>query len=164
MAATGGKLYRRFAIGGLLAAVSAVLISAGLFTIFSALSQDHIDLPSEGSVEEILQHTVGSGEGDTLGGLPEAAADLDDRISMEVSPNAGALEPVPTPSTPLPGSSPAPRPTPSPVPTATPAPPPLPPPRPAPVAIAIPHLEIAGSVVAMGLGRRQVPRGPRRPG
>ena len=52
------KLDRFLVLGGVVAVASAAPLSAGLFTIFSAVADDHVDLPSEGVLEELLQDTV----------------------------------------------------------------------------------------------------------
>jgi LPXTG-site transpeptidase (sortase) family protein len=129
------KLDRFLALGGLVAIASAVLLSAGLLAIFSAVADDHVDLPSEGSLEEMLR-----------GGV-------DDRGSAGVSPadaSADPREPVATPG---------PEPSPSLIPTSTPPPPP----PPAPVALAIPRLEAAAPVVPLGLDADRYPEVPDGP-
>jgi len=49
------SINRNLAITGLVLFVSTLLLVAGLASIFIALSDDNVDLPSEGSLEEILQ-------------------------------------------------------------------------------------------------------------
>ncbi len=49
------SINRRLAITGLVFFASTSLLVAGLVSIFVALSDDNVDLPSEGSLEEILQ-------------------------------------------------------------------------------------------------------------
>lgn len=49
------SLDRRLAIAGLVVFASALLLAAGLVSILVALNDDNVDLPSEGSLEEILQ-------------------------------------------------------------------------------------------------------------
>ncbi len=46
---------RRLVITGLVFFASTSLLVAGLVSIFVALSDDNVDLPNEGSLEEILQ-------------------------------------------------------------------------------------------------------------
>lgn len=46
---------RRLAIAGLVVFASALLLVAGLVSIFVAVKDDNVDLPSEGSLEEILK-------------------------------------------------------------------------------------------------------------
>ena len=49
------SINRRLAITGLVFFASTSLLVAGLVSIFVALSDDNVDLPNEGSLEEILQ-------------------------------------------------------------------------------------------------------------
>ena len=49
------SINRNLAITGLVLFASTLLLVAGLVSIFVALSDDNVDLPSEGSLEEILQ-------------------------------------------------------------------------------------------------------------
>ena len=67
------KLDRFLVLGGLLAVASAVLLSAGLLGIFSAVADDHVDLPSEGTLEDILRDAVDD-DGIRLEGMGESAA------------------------------------------------------------------------------------------
>ena len=53
MSAMRRKLDRCLVVGGVVAIASVALLGAGLFTIFSALAEDRVDLPSEGTLEEI---------------------------------------------------------------------------------------------------------------
>lgn len=46
---------RRLAISGLVLLVSALLLVSGLVSIFVALNDDNVDLPSEGNLEDILR-------------------------------------------------------------------------------------------------------------
>ncbi len=130
-------LDRVLVLGGLLAVASAALLSAGLFTILSARSDNGIDLPSEGVLEEIL------------------------RDAVEVSPATASPDSLQT------ASDQPPMPTPPSFPTSTPSPPPPspppPPPPPAPVALAIPRLEAAAPVVALGLDADRYPEVPDGP-
>ncbi|MDO8614565.1 MAG: class F sortase [Dehalococcoidia bacterium] len=48
------KVDRRTALGGLTALASAGLLALGLFTVVSALTDDDIPLPSEGSLQQII--------------------------------------------------------------------------------------------------------------
>ena len=150
------KLDRPLVVGGLLAIVSAALLSAGLFTIFSTLSQERVDLASRGSLEEILRDARDTSENDDLVGAPDAGFGRDDLPPSEASIIAAPADSPPTAS---PHS-----PTPSPAPTRTPVPIPSPPPcPPEPVAIAIPRLEIEAPVVAMGLDAERYPEVPDGP-
>jgi sortase A len=49
------KIDRRLTIAGLVVLASSLLLIIGLVSIFTALDDDNVDLPSEGSLEEILQ-------------------------------------------------------------------------------------------------------------
>ncbi len=49
------KIDRRLTITGLVVIASSLLLIIGLVSIFTALGDDNVDLPSEGSIEEILQ-------------------------------------------------------------------------------------------------------------
>ena len=49
------SINRNLAITGLVLFASTLLLAAGLVSIFVALSDDNVDLPSEGSLEEILE-------------------------------------------------------------------------------------------------------------
>lgn len=49
------KIDRRLTIAGLVVLASSLLLIIGLVSIFTALNDDNLDLPSEGSLEEILQ-------------------------------------------------------------------------------------------------------------
>lgn len=49
------KIDRRLTITGLVVLASSLLLIIGLVSIFTALNDDNVDLPSEGSLEEILQ-------------------------------------------------------------------------------------------------------------
>ena len=49
------NLDRRFAIAGVVLFVSGLLLVAGLVSIVVTLNDDNVDLPSEGSLEEILR-------------------------------------------------------------------------------------------------------------
>jgi len=108
---------------------------------FMGLADDHVDLPSEGTLEDILRDAVDDG-GIRLEGMGESAA------AARADPPRPALTTTPTP-----------KPSPSPIPT--PAPPP--PPPPAPVAIAIPRLDVAAAVVPMGLDADRYPEVPDGP-
>jgi len=131
------KLDRLLVLGGLLAVASAVLLSVGLLGIFSAVADDHVDLPGEGTLEDILRDGVDEG-GIGLEGVGESAA------AARADPPRSALTTAPTPT-----------PSPSPMPT--------PPPPPAPVAIAIPRVDIAAPVVPMGLDADRYPEVPDGP-
>lgn len=54
------KLDRRLAVTGLVLVASAVLLVVGLVSILVTLSDDNVDLPNEGSLEEILQERESS--------------------------------------------------------------------------------------------------------
>lgn len=152
------KLDWGLAAGGLVAIISAALLGAGLFTILSAVAQDGVHLPSEGSLEEVLGDGVDGGEDDTRDDASRLGLDLDDPGPADAFPTSSRAEPLRTTATPSPAPSPAPTPTPSPTPTPTPTPPP-----PAPVAIVIPRLEVAAPVVAMGLNADRYPEVPDAP-
>jgi len=49
------KIDRRLTITGLVVLASSLLLIIGLVSIFTALNDDDVDLPSEGSLEEMLQ-------------------------------------------------------------------------------------------------------------
>ena len=49
------KINRRLTITGLVVLASSLLLIIGLVSIFTTLNDDNVDLPSEGSLEEILQ-------------------------------------------------------------------------------------------------------------
>ena len=49
------RIDRRLAITGLVLLASSLLLVAGLVSIFATLNDDNLDLPSEGSLEEILE-------------------------------------------------------------------------------------------------------------
>jgi LPXTG-site transpeptidase (sortase) family protein len=49
------KIDRRLTITGLVVLASSLLLIIGLVSIFTTLNDDNVDLPSEGSLEEILQ-------------------------------------------------------------------------------------------------------------
>ncbi len=53
------KLDRRLALGGLVLVASLALLAVGLFSIVATLSDDNVDLPEEGSLQEILDSNVG---------------------------------------------------------------------------------------------------------
>jgi LPXTG-site transpeptidase (sortase) family protein len=55
------SLDRRVAIGAAISAVSAFLLAAGIFGIVSALSDDGTDLPSRGSLEQIVNDNNAGG-------------------------------------------------------------------------------------------------------
>ncbi len=145
------KFDRVLALGGVVAIASVALLSAGLFTIFSALAEDHVDLPSEGTLEQILQDTAGGSADSSAVGAPDVGVSPEDIGPAEASPAAVAADP------PEPATTPSPKPLPSPIPTATPPPPP---PPPAPVALAIPRVEAAAPVVALGLDADRYPEVP----
>lgn len=149
------KLNRCLIVGNLLTIVSAALLSAGLFTIFSTILDDDLDLPSEGVLVEILLDVADDGGGERALRALDADIGLDEIGPGKVSP-ADTADPSEATVTPSPGPSP------SPTPISTP-PPPSPPPPPAPIALAIPRLETAAPVVALGLDAdrySEVPDGP----
>jgi LPXTG-site transpeptidase (sortase) family protein len=57
---------RRLAVTGLVMTASALLLIIGLLSIFLAINDDNVDLPNEGSIEEILdEHGSEAGEAAT---------------------------------------------------------------------------------------------------
>ncbi|MCH8814983.1 MAG: class F sortase [Chloroflexi bacterium] len=52
------RLDRRFAIGALVLAASVALLVAGLVSVLSALTDDPLNLPNEGSLESILEDSI----------------------------------------------------------------------------------------------------------
>lgn len=140
------KLDRGLAAGGLLAIVSAALLGAGLFTIFSAVAQDDLNLPSEGNLEDVLRD---GGIESTRSSVPDVGLGLGDP-DVKASLDAAPAGPLPSAAAPSFTPSPTPTPTPTPVP-------------PAPVAIAIPRLEVVAPVVAMGLDADRYPEVPDGP-
>ena len=72
---------RRFAIAGLVLFASALLLVAGLVSIFAALNDDNVDLPSEGSLEEILKEHEPAQTGGEMP-VEEAAGPPPIRISI----------------------------------------------------------------------------------
>jgi len=60
------KIDRRLTITGLVVLTSSLLLIIGLVSIFTALSDDNVDLPSEGSLEEILQENEPAQAGEAL--------------------------------------------------------------------------------------------------
>jgi LPXTG-site transpeptidase (sortase) family protein len=69
------NINRRLAITGLVLVASTILLVTGLVSIFVALSDDNVDLPNEGSLEEILQEH-------------EAASAADSEVLSEPDPPA----------------------------------------------------------------------------
>lgn len=65
------RLDRRLLAGGLVLAASLVMLGLGLFSILAALGDSGVDLPQEGSIEEIAAQSV-SGDG-SAAGVDEAA-------------------------------------------------------------------------------------------
>jgi LPXTG-site transpeptidase (sortase) family protein len=68
-----GKIDRRLAVTGLVLLASTALLLVGLVSILVALGSDNVDLPNEGSLEQILsQSTTSTSEGR----LPEGPAPI----------------------------------------------------------------------------------------
>jgi len=67
------KIDRRTAITGLVVVASTALLLVGLVSIVFALSDDKVDLPNEGSLEEIVKDSEGSASGEQ-DSLPEGPA------------------------------------------------------------------------------------------
>jgi LPXTG-site transpeptidase (sortase) family protein len=88
------KIDRRLTVTGLVVLASSLLLIIGLVSIFTALNDDNVDLPSEGSLEEILQaHEPNqaddeSGPAPQVGAAPVIAMGLDSNNYPEV-PNSG---------------------------------------------------------------------------
>ncbi len=60
------RLDRRFAIGALVLVASVALLAAGLVSVLSALTDDPVDLPNEGSLESILEDSIDPDEPQAL--------------------------------------------------------------------------------------------------
>lgn len=63
---------RRLLVGVVILIASAALLAAGLFSVLSALTDDPVDLPSEGSLDDILADSISSDD-------PSALPDNDNR-------------------------------------------------------------------------------------
>lgn len=138
-----------------MAIASVALLSAGLFTVFSALADDPVDLSSAGVLEEILRDAADGSVDSSAVGAAEVDVSAEELGPAEASPAAVIADP------PEPAGRPTPEPAAFPMPMATPPPPP--PPPPAPVAIAIPRVEAAAPVVALGLDADRYPEVPDGP-
>jgi len=68
------KLDRRLAVTGLVLVASTALLLVGLVSILVTLSDDNVDLPNEGNLEEILQERESSSSPGQQGSLPEGPA------------------------------------------------------------------------------------------
>lgn len=68
------KLDRRLAVTGLVLVASTALLLVGLVSILVTLSDDNVDLPNEGSLEEILQERESSSSSGQQGSQPEGPA------------------------------------------------------------------------------------------
>jgi len=68
------KLDRRLAATGLVLVTSTALLLVGLVSILVTLSDDNVDLPNEGSLEEILQESEPSSSPGRQGSQPEGPA------------------------------------------------------------------------------------------
>ncbi len=73
---------RRLAIAGLVLLASSLLLVAGLVSILVSLSDDNVDLPSQGSLEEILQEHEPAPAVATSQELIEADAPMPTRIGI----------------------------------------------------------------------------------
>ncbi len=73
---------RRLAIAGLVLLASSLLLVAGLVSILVSLSDDNVDLPSQGSLEEILQEHEPAPASATSQELIEADAPMPTRIGI----------------------------------------------------------------------------------
>jgi LPXTG-site transpeptidase (sortase) family protein len=60
------RLDRRFAVGALVLLASVALLVAGLVSVLSALTDDPVDLPNEGSLESILADSIDPDEASAL--------------------------------------------------------------------------------------------------
>jgi len=60
------RLDRRFAIGALVLAASVALLVAGLVSVLTALTDDPVNLPNEGSLESILEDSIDPDEASAL--------------------------------------------------------------------------------------------------
>lgn len=84
------KIDRRLTVTGLVVLASSLLLIIGLVSIFTALGDDNVDLPSEGSLEEILQeHEPGQASDGSAPGAVEGPRPV--RISI---PRIGIDAPV----------------------------------------------------------------------
>ena len=68
------KIDRRLAVTGLVLVASAALLLVGLVSILVTLSDDNVDLPNEGSLEEILRGSEPSSLPGRQGSQPEGPA------------------------------------------------------------------------------------------
>src|SRR3989304_6581401 len=68
------KLDRRLAVTGLVLVASTALLLVGLVSILVTLSDDNVDLPNEGSLEETLQERESSSPPGRQGSRPEGPA------------------------------------------------------------------------------------------
>jgi LPXTG-site transpeptidase (sortase) family protein len=68
------KIDRRLAVTGLVLLASTALLLVGLVSILVTLSDDNVDLPNEGSLEEILQERESSSSPGRQGSQPEGPA------------------------------------------------------------------------------------------
>lgn len=67
------KIDRRLTVTGLVILASSLLLVIGLVSIFTAVNDDNVDLPSEGSLEEILQEHEAAQDGQApAAGEPDA--------------------------------------------------------------------------------------------
>src|SRR3990170_2014364 len=68
------KLDHRLAVTGLVLVASTALLLVGLVSILVTLSDDNVDLPNEGNLEEILQERESSSSPGQQGSQPEGPA------------------------------------------------------------------------------------------
>src|SRR3990170_5289469 len=68
------KVDRRLAVTGLVLVASTALLLVGLVSIIVTLSDDNVDLPNEGSLEEIVQERESSSSIGQQGSQPEGPA------------------------------------------------------------------------------------------
>ncbi|MEE8347896.1 MAG: class F sortase [Dehalococcoidia bacterium] len=102
------SINRRFAIAGLVLFASVLLLVAGLGSIFAALNDDNVDLPSEGSLEEILKEhepaqTGGEMPVEEAGGPPPIRISIP-RIEVDAPITAMGLDSRRYPEVPTTGS------------------------------------------------------------
>jgi LPXTG-site transpeptidase (sortase) family protein len=80
---------RRLAIAGLVLVASSLLLVAGLVSIFATLNDDNVDLPNEGSLEQILAEHEPDPANDTLqvaeAGAPSAEQEIIQPVRISIS-------------------------------------------------------------------------------
>lgn len=75
------RLDRRLLAGGLVLVASLAMLGLGLFSILAALGDSGVDLPQEGSIEEIAAQSV-TGDGSAAGGAEAVRGPAPVRVSI----------------------------------------------------------------------------------